>query len=42
MSTTDHQQQAPQPDHTDMPIDPGHVMPREKYEDLVRKAAGQK
>lgn len=34
--------QEPQSAQDETPIEPGHVMPRKQYEDLVRKAAGQK
>lgn len=33
---------APRSAQDDAPIEPGHVMPRAQYEELVRKAAGQK
>ena len=43
MSAAEQQKdQAPQSAQDETPIEPGHVMPRKQYEELVRKAAGQK
>lgn len=41
-SSTPNTKQQPSTDQENLPIEPGHVMPREQYEELVRKAAGQK
>lgn len=40
-----HEQQKdspPQPDSAERSFEPGHVMTRKQYEDLVRQAANQK
>lgn len=43
MSAAEQQKdKAPQSAQEEAPIEPGHVMPRKQYEELVRKAAGQK
>lgn len=43
MSAAEQQKDAAPPAAQDVPqIEPGHVMPLAQYDELVRKAAGQK
>lgn len=42
MSAADQQKDAAPVAQDVPPIEPGHVMPRAQYEELVRKTAGQK